>query len=171
MGKGLGAIFLLWGIGGYLYQWILRQRDRERRREEFVLFLQKSYFSIETEKVKILDYFSCYESECAILMETLKEIARRLEQNIYPEGYLVWKAVFLERKKEWDMKKETFEVMLSAGAGFFGRNRRENLCFLQKNIDKLMDLKEKEKCKEEQERKVWIPVGMLGGIMVILLFI
>lgn len=171
MGKLVGALFIIGGIAGYLYSWQCKQKERQERLGAFIVFLQKSMFVIETENMKIGHLFRSYYGNAEILNRTLSEIARRLELNIYPKGESVWEEVFKEEEQNWDLDRETFGLIIHAGNGFFGKNRAENICFLQKSIHELEQQEWKNKKKDESERKVWIPVGMLSGLMIVILFI
>lgn len=179
MGKIIGIALVFCGIVGVLYQWIASQKAKQLHLEECILFLQKSIFAMESEKVKLIDYFAKYvsrdsritrKSETA-LEKSLHEIAKRLASNTYPNGQSVWEEVLKEEEQNWALDKETFGVVLHAGASFFGRSREENICFLQKSLRELEQQQAKMKEKDAQERKVWIPVGMLGGLMITILFI
>lgn len=167
----VGAVLFMGGISVYLYNWIETQKIRQKRLEEFICFLQKFVFAVDTEKVKIISFFSGYDCEDKLLVETLHEIASKLRSNTYPEGQMVWEEVFKEKEQNWTFDKETFGMILKAGNGFFGRNKNENICFLQKSIRELEMQKERQKEKDAKERKVWIPVGLLGGIMLVIIFI
>ena len=171
MGKVIGMICVLGGIASFLYSWVLEQKKRHGRLEELIMFLKKSIFAMEEEKVRIIEYFEGYKSRDAVLEDTLKEIAKRLRRNVYPDGQVVWEEVFWEKKADWNYEEETFGMILAAGNGFFGRKRSENLCFLRKSIKQLEMQRDKSKEKDAQERKVWIPVGMLGGIMLMIILI
>ena len=120
---------LLGGTMGVLYSWICGLKERERKLEEFILFFQKSIGVMETEKIRVIDYFEKYASQ--ELQTSLVEIARRLASNTYPNGQIVWKEVFMEEKQNLSFDQETFSIILQAGNGFFGRSREENIRFLQ----------------------------------------
>lgn len=171
MGKEIGMIGLFGGILFFLYNWVMEQKMVHRRLDELIIFLQKSVFAMEEEKVHIIDYFAGYRSRDTVLEETLQEIACRLKQNIYPNGQMVWEEVFMEKRNKWNCDEEIFSVILAVGNGFFGKKRNENLCFLKKSLQQLETLRDRQKEKDTQERKVWIPVGMLGGIMLMIILI
>jgi len=179
MGKIVGMFLVLGGVVGVLYSWISMQKEKQMRLEEFILFLQKSIFAMESEKVKVIDYFAKYvyqhsrsAEKCETLLEkSLHKISERLSTNTYPNGQTVWEEVFKEEEQNWNIDKETFGVVLRVGAGFFGRSREENICFLQKSLRELENLQVKINEKDAQERKVWVPVGMLGTIMMLIVFL
>lgn len=160
---------LLGGTMGVLYSWICGLKERERKLEEFILFFQKSIGVMETEKIRVIDYFEKYASQ--ELQTSLVEIARRLASNTYPNGQIVWKEVFMEEKQNLSFDQETFSIILQAGNGFFGRSREENIRFLQKTVKELETQKKKLMEKDAKERKVWVPVGMLGAVMLTILFV
>ena len=160
---------LLGGTMGVLYSWICGLKERERKLEEFILFFQKSIGFMETEKIRVIDYFEKYVSQ--ELQTSLVEIARRLASNTYPNGQIVWEEVFMEEKQNLSFDQETFSIILQAGNGFFGRSREENIRFLQKTVKELETQKKKLMEKDAKERKVWVPVGMLGAVMLTILFV
>lgn len=160
---------LLGGTMGVLYSWICGLKERERKLEEFILFFQKSIGVMETEKIRVIDYFEKYASQ--ELQTSLVEIARRLASNTYPHGQIVWEEVFMEEKQNLSFDQETFSIILQAGNGFFGRSREENIRFLQKTVKELETQKKKLMEKDAKERKVWVPVGMLGAVMLTILFV
>ena len=171
MEKMMAMFCILGGIAFLLYNWVLEQKQRHSRLEELIIFLQKSIFAMEEEKVRIIDYFEGYQSRDIILKESLQEIAGRLRQNVYPSGQMIWEEVFWEKKNEWNCDEETFGIILAVGNGFFGKKRSENVCFLRRSLKQLETQRDKSREKDAQERKVWIPVGMLGGIMLMIILI
>ena len=169
MGKIVGIALVLGGIGSGLYQWIEQQKEREKRVEEFCLFLHKSIFMMESEKKKVIDYFAKVMTRDSRITESLQEISKRLSKNIYPNPQWVWEEVLKE--KEWNLDQETFSIILKSGRGFFGRNREENISFLKKQLEELEKQQMKNKEKDAKERRVWVPVGMLSGVMLVILFL
>lgn len=144
-----------------------------------MLFFQKSIGVMETERIRVMDYFEKYASqningenlETQLLQTSLREIARRLATNTYPNGQMVWEEVFTEEKQNLAFDQETFSIILQAGNGFFGRSREENIRFLKKSVRELEIQQKKLKEKDAKERKLWVPVGMLGAVMLAILFV
>ena len=179
MWKGLGIVLLLSGTAGVLYSWIDAQRESQKRLENIIFFLHKSVYAMQTEKIRVVDLFERYiehdkwkrEKKDIILAQILNEIRQRLLSNTYANGQMVWEEVFKEKEEKLHFDNEVFPIIVQAGNGFFGRTREENIRFLEKSINELEVQQKKLKVKSEQERKVWIPVGMLGSVMLVLLFI
>jgi len=171
MGKLLGIIFVMGGVSGYLYCWQSEQRKREERIVAFILFLQRARYAMETENIKVGQLLEQVQVKEEVLRETLSEIAIRLRLNIYPNGPSVWEEVFKEKEQNWNVDEETFGLMIYAGNGFFGKNKGENICFLQKSIRELEERQRYNQIKATEEKKVWVPVGVLGGLMLVILLI
>lgn len=171
MGKLVGIVLFFCGVVGSLRDWIGNQNEKQKRLDCFILFLQKSIFAIETENVKVVDYFAKSITRDSRMNDALHEIAERLSLHIYPDGSEVWKDVFWEMKRDWDFNEECFELILKAGMGFFGRSKNENVMFLRKSVKELEIQRKKLKEKNIQERKVWVPVSVLGGMMLMILFV
>lgn len=171
MGKIIGIFFILGGIADGLYQWVMLQRERQKRLDELEAFLHKSIFLMESEQIKVIDYLAKYNSRDGMLSKSLQEISKRLSKNIYPNGQLVWEEVFRESEQNWNLDKDTFGLILKTGNGFFGRNREENTSFLRKQLVELEEHKRRIIEKDAKERKMWVPVSMLSGIMLTILFL
>lgn len=177
--KMLGAILMLSGVAGVLYSWICEQKEMQKNIEELLLFLKKSKYVMGTERIKVAYYLERYANHAKVqksqkdtsLEKVLKEIVKRLSTNTYPNGQEVWEEVFREEKEMLHVDSELFQIIVQAGNGFFGRSREENIQFLQKSIKELEQKQAKMKEKQAQERKVWIPVGMLGSVMLIIVFL
>ena len=175
MWKVVGCVCFLGGAAGVLYSWVLEQREKEKRLEVFLHFLQKSLAFMQTEKLRVVDYFSKYgesylgsESD-SVLARDLGEISKRLASNTYPNGQMVWEEVF--QGEDWNFDREIASIIVQAGNGFFGRSRVENISFLEKSIKDVEIQQKKMKVQNVQKRKVWIPVGMLGSVMLVIIFL
>lgn len=179
MWKCLGICCMFGGMIGVLYSWICQQQENQKRLAQFELFLQKSRYVMQQEKMKIVDYFSKYiahnlqedESEDMVLERVLEKIIQRLSTNTYPDGQMVWEEVFKEEEQNLHFDRETFQIFIKAGNGFFGKSREENIRFMDKSIEELEQQQVKIRQKNAQERKVWLPVGMLGTVMLVILFL
>lgn len=171
MWKIIGILFFGVGVMGEIYEWIARNKSRQKRLDEMLVFLKKAKYAMEEEKVRWIPFFSRYESEDEIVTETLHEIAIRLEEHRYPYGEEAWKAVFLEKKREWNCKEASFQVLMQMGGAFFGRSRQENEEFMDSYIRQLETCKCEEKKKFAEEKKIWIPVSVLGGVMLVIMLI
>ena len=165
MWKILGTIFIVGGVTGILHNWIIEQGKRQKKIEEFLLFFHKSLSMMKTERLKVIDYFSKTD------IKELQEIAMRLSTNTYAKGQMVWEEVFKEENQNLTFDKDTFQIILQAGNGFFGRSREENIRFLQRSINELEECQKEMKKKDLQERKIWIPVGVLGAVMLVIILI
>ena len=169
--KLIGILLLGIGILGQVYEWITRQKTRQRKLREMEIFFQKAIYAMEEEKVRWIVFFENYESKEPLIMETLQEIALRLRENRYAKGEDAWEAVFIEKKKQWDCSEASFHLLIQAGHAFFGKSRKENSCFLQSYLKQLKESQIQEKQKFQEEKKVWIPVSMLGGCMVVIILL
>ena len=130
MGKIVGIVLIMGGIAGGLRQWIEYQKEKQKIMQEFCLFLHKSIFYMESEKMHVIDYFAKYIARDSRITDALQEISKRLSMNIYPNPQLVWEDVL--KQQEWNLEEEIFSIMLKSGEGFFGRNREENISYLKK---------------------------------------
>lgn len=162
------------GMAGVLYSWVGEQKEMLKSIEELLLFLKKTQYVMCTERIKVADYLERYVKQNlknTALEKVLEEIVKRLSANTYPNGQAVWEEVFREEKEMLHMDAEVLKIIVQAGNGFFGYSRAENHSFLESSIRELEHQKARIKEKQAQERKVWIPIGMLGSVMLVILFL
>lgn len=171
MWKLVGIVLFGIGVIGELHEWITRNKNRQKRLDEMIVFLTKARYAMEEEKVRWIPFFLNYKSQDEIIMQTLCEIVKRLQEHRYPYGEDAWKAVFLEKKTSWDCKEESFQVLLQLGGAFFGRSKQENGEFMDSYIRQLKECKKREKEIFAEEKKVWIPVSVLGGVMLVIMLV
>uniref|UniRef100_UPI004056694C hypothetical protein n=1 Tax=Agathobacter sp. TaxID=2021311 RepID=UPI004056694C len=171
MWKVVGILLFGAGIMGEIQEWIKRNKERQKRLDEMLVFLKKARYAMEQEKVRWIPFFKEYQSADKTVTETLHEVGACLEQHIYPYGEEAWKAVFLEKKRQWDCSETCFEVLTQMGCVFFGRSRQENEAFMDSCIRRLEECKAEEKKKFAEEKKVWIPVSVLGSMMFVIMLL
>ena len=169
--KIMGIIMMITGIIGFIGDWTMRHITRRKRLDEILLFLRKAVYALEETHTPWIRFFEEYEGRDICVVESIHEVASRLKENRYPKGELAWQDAMTERKETLDLSKEAFELFYNSGDAFFGKSQKENLEQLRLYIKLLFECKEQE-CKEfAEKKKVWIPVGGLGGLMVIIILI
>lgn len=169
--KIFGILVILAGAGKGLYGWRLGRLQRQKRLEEYAFFLQRAAFVLEKEQTPLVEFFCGYSGSDRLLCQCLRELASALEENTYAQGQLAWQAVFGSHQAEWNLTGEEWTCILQSGRAFFGRSRKE----LGKLLDAYRQRVEQYHLQEKQEfadrQKVFVPVGMLGSVMLILLLL
>lgn len=169
--KIIGIVCMIIGIAGYSYDWISRHITRSKRLEEILTFLRKAGHAMEETHTPWIRFFEEYQSRDACVTESIHEVSHRLKENRYPRGELVWQDVMTERKETLDFSKEAFELLFHSGDAFFGKSQKENLELLNLYKKQLFECKEQERIEFAEKKRLWIPVGALGGVMIIIILI
>ena len=162
---------MVFGFSGYIHEWIHRNISREKRMAELLAFLRKAVYALEETHTPWIRFFEEYESKDICVFESVQEVGRRLKENRYPKGELAWREVMIERRVGWDFSGEAFELLCYVGEAFFGKSQKENLELLNLYIKLIFQCKEKEHMEFAEKKKLWIPVGALGGVMIIIILI
>ena len=147
---------------------------RQKHLQAVIIFLHRAGFAIEQEQVRILTFLENYaEGECEdpILAETLKEVKQLLVSCSCATGAAAWKMAMYQRRAEWGLSGRQFACVSNIGNHLFGRNREEIRQRIGGVREELEYELETERRKFEQDRKALLPVGMLGSILLILLFL
>ena len=61
MGKIISLGLFMYGVVSILFQWIQSQKARQSRVDACILFLQKSLYAMESEKMRLIPYFTGYQ--------------------------------------------------------------------------------------------------------------
>ncbi len=171
MGKSLVCIGLfLGGIAYMLYSWVAEQKKRERQLEELIFFLEKLNFAMKERKCRVISFLESYPAREESFARLLKALEASLKYHRYPRGEEAWVAA-VKDQGYLSYKEELQDLVLKAGGGIFGMNLEENVHFLKISIKELKDYAKKEKQKVCNDRKVWIPVSLLGGAMLIIIWV
>ncbi len=169
--KLLGVTAVMTAILGMLFSWQARERGRIARLKELEGFLRRTYYAMQAEHVRIIDYAQQYRSREAVLEDTLRHLAGLLLENIYATGEQAWNAACDLEKKNWGLGQDAWELLLSCGTALFGRNLEENLNALSEMNKRIEKLIEEERCEFAEKRKVFTPIGLLGGVMLIVVLL
>jgi stage III sporulation protein AB len=159
------------GAAGMLGFWIRQQKLRIRRMKAFLSFLSRTYYAMGTEHAQMIAYLREYGGKEAFLGDMLKELAGILNDHKSPSGEQAWGMVCESRKKEWDVNETAWEILTDCGKALFGNNLAENLKRLQALERKMEEQIAQEERIFAEKRKVLTPVGLLGGVMLIVILL
>lgn len=169
--KIMGIVILAIGIVGYMYDWMNRHITRNKRMEEILIFFRKAVYAMEETHTPWIRFFEDYQGGVLEITDSIHEVACRLKEHRYPKGETAWQDVMMENRESLDLSKEAFDLMYSSGDAFFGKSQKENLEQLNLYIKLLYECKEQERKEFAEKKRVWIPVGALGGVMIIIILI
>ena len=171
MGKLIGILLILGGCAGLLYQWVKVQRCRALLMEEWIRIFVAFEYALEKEHVPIQRFFLRYDGRLPEVERFFERVLQLLEKNEYPSGQMVWGMVLKEWKKKFALKEEAGHTLRAAGDAFFGENSQENLRCMQGCRQRMEKCVEKEREEFVRQRSVYMPVGMLTGLMLVILLV
>lgn len=194
--KLIGILILLSGVLGELYSWNERKRTRIVQLECYEAFLKHAVYALETEKIHMEELlyqaitsrkgcagddtkkFDRDEAACGtkreserILTMVLEDVLDEMREHTYPSGAILWKEVWNAHRAEWIVDEENWALVLDTGNAFYGNNLRENLEYLRTLQSLLKEGIQEEKNKWKEKQKVLTPVGILGGIMIVIILL
>jgi stage III sporulation protein AB len=169
--KLLGACAVMTGAAGMLGFWIRQQKSRLHRMKAFLSFLSKTYYAMGTEHAQMIAYLREYNGTDALLGDMLKELVGILADHASPSGEQAWENVCAGRKKDWDVNEAAWEILTACGKALFGKNLAENLKRLQTLERKMEEQIAQEERIFAEKRKILTPVGLLGGVMLIVILL
>jgi stage III sporulation protein AB len=106
-----------------------------------------------------------------VLQPLCMQMAAQLEEKGTANGAAVWQAVFLAEGKKLGLTEEERHLAAEAGSAFFGRTVEENRKKLGIYLERIDFRIETVRGEQEQKRKVYQTICVLGSMMLVILFI
>lgn len=171
MGRLFGSVLILAGCAGVLLGWREGERKRQAMMEECIrLFSQWSY-SVKREHIRLLDFWRQYTPQQPQMGEFLEEVTQMLLRNCYPTGQEVWREVIYNRRKTLMLRGEALVVLQEAGDAFFGNNSMESLRCMEVCRERMEQCLAASREEFLKKQRVYMPSGMLGGMILIILLV
>lgn len=171
MFKLIGSVGILYGFAKGIWEWNKRQRIGQERLKELVYFLSRMEQAIEREQIPMPVFLQIYSSRDVVMKKTIEKLHCTLIRQEAKGMEEAWRSVFLDMQREWDLSPASWEMILDCARAFSHTHRKELVEFLKKERDYLEQQKQKEYVEYQQKKKVFLPVGMLSGAMLVLLFL
>ena len=106
-----------------------------------------------------------------VLQKVCGQIADRLAAKKVESGGEIWRDIFWKNRKELGICASELEIIANAGNAFFGRNIKENERKLSIYLERLNFVIEQEQKEQREKQRVAGAVSVIGGMMLVILFI
>ena len=114
-----------------------------------------------------------------VLQKVCGQIADRLAAKKVESGGKIWWDIFWKNRKELGICASELEIIANAGNAFFGRNIKETTSDIAKEnyaifaiyLERLDFVIEQERKDQREKQRVAGAVSVIGGMMLVILFI
>ena len=171
MEKLVGMLLILAGCAGMLFSWQEKKRRQQIFMGECIRLLEGWKYALSRGHVRLYDFLEEYEYRVPEMEELLKMLRERLEKNVYPSGIFVWQKILWEKRTELPIGDEAYRILLDAGDAFFGNNSEACLRCALACRERMEEVMTEEKKDMARKWRVYMPVGMLGGTILIILLV
>lgn len=171
MGKLVGSILILTGCLVLLFRWMENMKQRQCMLHEIIRFFHSWEYALETKKMRVMDFFDSYSYAQIVLQKVTHDVRDELYLHTYPTGQTVWQKILEQHKDKIHVPEEAYQILLRAGDSFFGTNRAEAMQCIRACIRQMEAVIEEERKSYREKRKVYMPVGMLTGVMLVILLL
>ena len=172
--KLIGCCGIIVGAAGLFFEWKSREKKQIQQLQELEHFLQKGAFSIEKECKPSRVFFQEYiewDGKDPVFVGILQELEENLKSNTFSTGEKAWQAAWETYKEKWRPGEEEWQVILSMGETFFGKDRKEMVFQMRAYEQRLLKLEQAKKDQMAEKGKIYMPLSISGGLMIILLLI
>jgi stage III sporulation protein AB len=167
--KAVGAIVIFAAFAGLLQSWRENCKRRIRELEQLRDLYGNACQTMQAEHIHMpvfLERFSGAGTTVDAFACTLKIF---LEERTFPTGEMAWQEAV--RRTGWHLKKEELIFLEQSGTAFFGRNLSDNLKKLSGCEKQMEDCVKQAKAEFSEKNRVWTPVGLLMGAMLVVILI
>lgn len=171
MGRLMGMLLILTGCVGMLFSWQEKKKNQFAVIRAWIRLFSRWEYALTKEQMRLYDFLESCEGEFPELSGLLEAVRERLQQNRYPSGVIVWQQVLKQQRRELLLEPEAFRILSDAADGFFGRSREACARCIKACRERLEEELRKEKSETDRRWKVYMPVGMLGGVILIILLV
>lgn len=166
-----GAIMIMLGIIGILNVWEEHQKIRRRHLWGIYHLLVKGENALVKERIKCSDFLGHVTGNEPLICEACRIIEHELKLHNVRTGEIAWNNVWQGYQRKLMLSQEEENFLYSSGRAFFGKNVEEIEQLFELYKQQCLRLIEGQKREYLEKRKVMIPVGILGGIVLIILLI
>lgn len=166
---GIGVIF--GGIFGGIRSW---NESRKTKISDMILveqFVSHAIYRLETEKVYISELLEITGAQNDKLGRIFENIVLRMQKYDCPSGEQIWVEAWMCSRKEWNFPEQFLFLVTECAKGMFGDNLRENIEVLNHIREQMKRQIREEKMQWKEKQKVFTPVGILGGIMIVIILL
>lgn len=171
MDRLIGIALILAGCAGMLMSWYERQKKRQQTAAAFVQLLTSWEYSLEREKMRLPEFLGQYTDREPQMNDFLKELRCAIEERRCPTGAALWQETLCAKRQSLDLDEALWELLLPASGAFFGKHRRESIqcsCACRRRLEEQLA---RERAELTRKQKVYMPFGMLLGVLLIILLI
>lgn len=171
MERLIGMLLILTGVGGMLLSWHEKKYRQLAVMQAAIRLFSRWQYALTKEQMRLYDFLEACEGEFPELSSLLREVRERLQENRYPSGALVWQQVLGQQRSFLSLEPEASRILMDAADGFFGNTRETCIRCMEVCRCRMEEELKKEKSEMDRRWKVYMPVGMLGGVILIILLI
>ncbi len=178
--KIIGSCCILGGAFAGILTWDAGRKEKIRLMETIIDFLRRAEGAVE-QQTPMIDFLQSYvcmgqgKSTCQKrenpFREALHGLACELEQNKWASGEEAWKYVLNQNWEKWGFDEEEWELLCRIGQIADGRSQNALMEILAQQKTGFLEMRHEEQSRRSEQRRVVLPVGMLAGVMLVLLFL
>lgn len=171
MGRIFGIGLILAGCAGVLYEWAEGEKARQRMAREWIRLFVRWEYALEQEHVRLYDFFCFYEGSEVSIQTFLQEVCTCMRNHENPSGKEIWKNCLQHHKRELHMGPEGWDILQSAAGAFYGESSIENLRCNEICRKRMENYLTDARLTFFKKRRVYLPAGMLTGVIMIILLV
>lgn len=171
MGRIVGGILILCGCAGLLMCWMEKQKKKQEILAEWIRLLLQWEHVLKEEQLRLYDFFCSY----AGMPQTnafLKEVCACMDARDEPDGRILWRKSLVHYCRQFPKETGALkELLQSAADAFYGDSMEENLHGAQCCRKRMEAALEEARAEYAKKRRVYMPAGMLSGVIMIILLV
>lgn len=171
MGKLIGSLCILTGCTVLVASWMEHMKRRGQCMLEIIRFLGDWEYCLQIKKMRVPAFLETYPFAVPEFRLMMEDIRTGLLSHSYPTGQEVWRGALEKHKSALGLPEEACQILMRSADGFFGAGSRQAQQCIRTCIQMMESVSEQERKNYREKRKVYMPVGMLTGVMIVILLL
>lgn len=169
--KLIGSFLIIISIVGILIQRRRQWKMKLQWNRDIIRIYCQLCATFEAEYLTITNFLQRIQERKGVSASFWNDLLKRLEEYVDATGEEAYANVLESYRKNLYLSEEQWESLNRLGDGMFGETRVDNIKLIQAEVPRLQNTLDSLAREQKEKQKIYMPVGVLGAFMIILLLI
>lgn len=171
MVKLLGIFIILAGVAGGIYSWLDLKKKRIANIQAVIELLTNAGYQLGRDNRKTIDFFQENNSDNETINNLCKDVHKMLVAHALPTGEDIWKCSVKKNGDALYFGRNEMKILNGLGEAFFASYGEEKLNRINTFKEQFEDILQSENKKSAEQKKLYVPLWGIGGVLLIIILI
>lgn len=169
--KVIGIILVVAGVIGILFCWYKNTSQSLINLKAIIEMLYSAEYVCVDENVKNSDFFIGIKCTSPVIEKMCNDVGQNMLSHAWPTGMEIWRNTVISFSGGLFLGKEEMSILLETGTSFFSKSQKEKKERIRMYRGQFERAYDKQIDNFKEKKKIYIPLGLMGGILVIIILL